>query len=113
MKKISETTNSQNKNSEQDISHEVEPTNTTNSQENIENNDIEREEYVTIQNQEIFLKNNVTQSFKEKHTCHGTKANNSKTLVNQKSVVILGDSMTKLLNGWEWQREYNLIIKSI
>ena len=36
-------TNSHNKNSEQDISHETEPTNTSNSQENTENNDIEKE----------------------------------------------------------------------
>ena len=53
MKKNSETTNSHNKNSEQDISHEIEPTNTLNSQENIENNETEIEENVTLQNQEI------------------------------------------------------------
>ena len=40
--KNSQTTNSQNKNSEKDNSHEIEPTNTSNSQENIENNDTER-----------------------------------------------------------------------
>ena len=36
-----------------------------------------------------------------KHTSHNTKANNSKRSGNKKSVIILGDSMTKLLNGWE------------
>ena len=51
--KNSETNVSNNKNSEQDVSHEVEPINTSNSQENIENHDIEREEDVTLQNQEI------------------------------------------------------------
>ena len=40
--KNSETNISHNKNSEQDISHDVKPINTSNSQENIENNDIER-----------------------------------------------------------------------
>ena len=30
-----------------------------------------------------------------------TRANNSKRLGNKKSGVILGESMTKLLNGWE------------
>ena len=40
-----------NKSSEQDISHEVEPINTPNSQENIENSDAEREKDVTLQNQ--------------------------------------------------------------
>ena len=46
--KNSERNNSHNENSEPDISYEVEPTNTSNSQENIENNDIEREENVTL-----------------------------------------------------------------
>ena len=36
--------------------------NTSNSQENIENNDIEREENVTLQNQETSSEKNFTQS---------------------------------------------------
>ena len=40
--KNSETNISHNKSSEKDISHEVEPINTSNSQENIQNNDNER-----------------------------------------------------------------------
>ena len=43
------------KNSEQNISNEIESTDTPNSQEYIENNDIEREENVTLQKQEITL----------------------------------------------------------
>ena len=49
--KDSETNIRNNKSSEQDISHEVEPINTSNSQENIENSDAEREKDVTLQNQ--------------------------------------------------------------
>ena len=64
-------------------------------------NDIEREENVTLQNQEISPEKNFTQSSTEKHTSHDTRANNSKRLGNKKTVIILGDSMTKLLNGWE------------
>ena len=48
--KNSETNINHTKNNEEDISHEVEPLNTTTSQENIENNDIEREKNVTLQN---------------------------------------------------------------
>ena len=47
-KKNSEANISHTKNNEQDISHEVEPINTSTSQENIENNGIEREENVTL-----------------------------------------------------------------
>ena len=83
------------------ISYDVEPIYTSNSQENVKNNDIEREENVTLQNQEISPEKNFTQSSTEKHTSHDTRANNSKRLRNKKSVIILGDSMTKLLNGWE------------
>ena len=90
MKKNSETTNSHRKNSEQDISHEIEPTNTSNSQENVENNDNEREENVTLQNQQISQEKNITQSFTEKHTRHDTTASNNKRLGNKKSVIILG-----------------------
>ena len=39
---------SNNKSSEKDTSHEVEPTNTSNSQENIGNNDSERGKDVTL-----------------------------------------------------------------
>ena len=52
-------------------------------------------------NQEISSEKNFTQSSTVKHTSHNTKANNSKRSGNKKSVIILGDSMTKLLNGWE------------
>ena len=97
MKQNSETNISHNKNIEQDISHDVEPINTSNSQENIENNDIGREENVTLQNQETSPERNFT----EKHTSHDTRANNSKRLGNKKSVITLGDSMIKLLSGWE------------
>ena len=100
-KKNSETNISQSKSNEQHISHEVEPINTSNSQENIENNDIEREKSVTLQNQEISPEKNFNQSFTEKRTSHNTRANNFKRSGNKKSVIILGDSMTKLLNGWE------------
>ena len=48
-----------------------------------------------------YRQRNFTQSSTEKQTSHNTKANKSKTSGNKKSVVILGDSMTKLLNGWE------------
>ena len=48
--KDSETNISNNKSSEEDIFHEVEPINTPNSQENIENSDAEREKDVTLQN---------------------------------------------------------------
>ena len=65
--KKTETTNSHNKNSEQDISHEIEPTNTSDTQENIENNDIEKEENVTLQNQEISPEKDVIPSSTEKH----------------------------------------------
>ena len=66
MKKIRITTNSHNKNSEQDISHKIEATNTSNSKENTKNNNTEREENVTLQNQEIFREKNITQSSTEK-----------------------------------------------
>ena len=46
--------------------------NTSNSQENIENKDIEREENVTLQNQAISPENNFTQSSTEKHASHDT-----------------------------------------
>ena len=52
-----------NKNSEQDISYEVEPTNTSNSQENIENNDTEREENVTLQNREVSSEKKIYSKF--------------------------------------------------
>ena len=47
--------NNHTKNREQNISSEIESTDTPNSQEYIENNDIEREENVTLQKQEITL----------------------------------------------------------
>ena len=72
-----------------------------NSQENIENNDTEVEENVPLQNQEISPGKNIAQSYTEKRTSHDTEANNSKKSGNKKSMVILDDSMTKLLNGWE------------
>ena len=88
--KDSETSISNNKTSQKDISHEVEPTNTSNSQENIENNDNERGKDVTLQNQEISPKKNVTPSSTEKHISHDTRENNSKISGNKKSVIILG-----------------------
>ena len=42
----------------------------------------------------------MTQSYTEKHTSNNTRANDSKTSGNKKSVIIPGDSMTKLLNSW-------------
>ena len=86
---------------EQDFSHEVDPINTSTSQENVENNDIEREENITLQNQEISPEKNFTQSSTETLTSHNTRANISKRSGSKKSVIILSDSMTKLLNGWE------------
>ena len=103
--KDSETNISNNKSSEKDISYEVEPTNTPNSHKNIENNDTERGKDVTLQNQEISPEKNFTPSSTEKHISHDTRANNSKISGNQKSVIILGDSMTKLLNGWEMAKK--------
>ena len=76
--KDSETSISNNKSSQKDISHEVEPTNTSNSQENIENNDIERGKDVTLQNQEISPEKNFTPSSTEKHISHDTRTNKSK-----------------------------------
>ena len=64
-------------------------------------NKVASQKNVTLQNQEISPEKNFTQSSTEKHTSHNTKANKSKTSGNKKSVVILGDSMTKLQNGWE------------
>ena len=49
-----------------------------NSQENIENNEIERGKDVTLQNQEISPEKNFTPSSTEKHISHDTKANKSK-----------------------------------
>ena len=72
--KKTQTTNSHNKNSEQDISYEIEPTNTLDTQENIENNDIEKEDNVTLQNQEISPEKDVIPSSTEKHTSHETRA---------------------------------------
>ena len=103
--KDSETSISNNKSSQKDISHEVEPTNTSNSQENIEHNDIERGKDVTRQNQEISPEKNVTPRSTEKHICHDTRAYNSKISRNNKSVIILGESMNKLLNGWEMAKK--------
>ena len=94
--KGSETSISNNKSSQKDFSH-----NTSNSQENKENNDTERGKGVTSQNQEISPEKNFSPSFTEKHISHDTRANNSKISGNKKSVIILGDIMTKLLNGWE------------
>ena len=97
MKKISETNISNNKNSEQDISHEVKPVNTSKSQENIENNYIEREKDIILQSQEISPEKNFTQGSTEKHT----RANNSKISVNKKYVRILGDQIAKWLGNGE------------
>ena len=103
--KDSGTSISNNKNSQKDISHEIEPTNTSNSQENIENNDIERGKDVTPQNQEISPEKKFTPCSTEKHISHDTRGSNSKTSGNKKSVIILGDSMTKLLNGYEMAKK--------
>ena len=54
---------------------------------------------MTLQNQEISPEKNFTESSKETHASHNTRANNSKISGNKKSVIILGDTMTKLLNG--------------
>ena len=93
-------TNSHNKNSEQDISHETEPTNTSNSQENTENNDTEREENDILQNQELYPEKNTTHSYTGKHTSQET-ANKSKRLRYTKFVIILGGNIAKPLDGWE------------
>ena len=62
--KNSKTNTSNNKNSEQDISHEDEPVNTSNSQENMENNEIEREKDVPLRNQDISPEKNYDQIVK-------------------------------------------------
>ena len=54
-----------------------------------------------MQNQKISPEKNLIQSSTKKHTSHDTIANISKRLVNKKSELILGDTMTKLMNGWE------------
>ena len=54
-----------------------------------------------MQNQKIYPEKNIIQSSTKKHTSHDTIANISKRLVNKKSELILGDTMTKLMNGWE------------
>ena len=48
-----------------------------------------------------FFSQSIFTSFTEKHTSDDTRAKNSKRSGNKKSVIIVGDSMTKLLNGWE------------
>ena len=87
---------SHNENSDPDILQEpnyseprTEPTDLSNSKENSEN-DNEKEEISTQQNQATFPAKDVTQGFNRKRPSH-----------DKKSVVILGDSMTKLLNGWD------------
>ena len=62
-------------------------------------------EDVTLQNQQISPEKNFIQSSTEKHTSHDTRANNSKISRNKKSVIILGDSMSKLVNGWEMAKK--------
>ena len=75
--KDSETNICNNKSSEQDISHEVELFNASNSQENIVNNDIEIEKDVTLQKQEISPEKHSTQSSTEKHINQDARVNNS------------------------------------
>ena len=57
-------------------------------------NDNEKEEISTQQNQATFPEKDVTQSFNRKPPSH-----------DKKSMVILGDSMTKLLNGWDMAKK--------
>ena len=71
----------------------TEPTDLANSKENREN-DNEKEEISTQQNQATFPEKDVTQSFNRKYPSH-----------DKKSVVILGDSMMKLLNGWDMAKK--------
>ena len=78
--KDSETSISNNKRSQKDISHEVKPTNTSNSQEKIENYDIERGKDVTPQNEEISPEKKFTPCSTEKHISHETRGNNSKNI---------------------------------
>ena len=91
---------SHNENSDPDILQEptyskprTEPNDLSNSKENREN-DNKKEEISTQQNQATFAKKDVTQSFNIKRPSH-----------DKKSVVILGDSMTKLLNGWDMAKK--------
>ena len=91
---------SHNENSDPDILQEpnyseprTEPTDLSNSKENREN-DNEKEEISTQQNQATFPEKDVMQSFNRKRPSH-----------DKKSVVILGDSMTKLLNGWDMAKK--------
>ena len=91
---------SHNENSNPDILQEpayseprTEPTDLSNSKENREN-DNEKEEISTQQNQATFPEKDVTPSFNRKRPSH-----------DKKSVVILGDSMTKLLNGWDMAKK--------
>ena len=91
---------SHNENSDPDILQEptyseprTEPTDLSNSKENREN-DNKIEEISTQQNQATFPEKDVTQSFNRKRPSH-----------DKKSLVILGDSMTKLLNGWDMAKK--------
>ena len=91
---------SHNENSDTDILQEptyseprTKPTDLSNSKENREN-DNEKEEISTQQSQATFPEKDVTQSFNRKRPSH-----------DKKSVVILGDSMTKLLNGWDMAKK--------
>ena len=113
--KKSATSNRHNKNSEQDVSHEIEHTNASNSPANIENNGIERchvndIENVSLQNQEISPEKNIIQSFTERYTGHNTRANNSKRSGSKKD-----DSMIKLLDGLEMakriQSDWKIYVK--
>ena len=91
---------SHNENSDPDILQEptyseprTEPTDLSNSIENRENNN-EKEEISTQQKQATFPGKDVTQRFNRKRPSY-----------DKKSVVILGDSMTKLLNGWDMAKK--------
>ena len=79
-------------------------------------NKVASQKNVTLQNQEIFPEKNFTQSSTEKHVSHDTRANNSKRSGNKKSVIILRETMTKLLNGSEMakkiQSNYKIYVKT-
>ena len=79
-------------------------------------NKVASQKNVTLQNQEISPEKNFTQSSTEKHISHDTRASNSKRSGNKKSVIILRETMTKLLNGSEMakkiQSNYKIYVKT-
>ena len=52
-----------------------------------------------------YLQRKIPLKVPQKNINQDTRVNNSTRLGSKKSVIILGDSMTKLLNGWEMAKK--------